>query len=137
MSYIGQSAFKYIPVDEDVELNLGPVADVIVEPTLVDFKTENYRYNHKGNIHGWDEIRKFKIEVRNTRNISAKVEILRNFDTPYWDLEKSKQFDEFEKVDMDTVKFTLKLSPSSAKKFEYILTTYHGVRQEDWTKASR
>ncbi len=136
MSYIGQSAFKYIPVDEDVELNLGPVADVIVEPTLMDFKTENYRYNYKGNIHGWDEIRKFRIEVRNTRDKPVKVEILRNFDTQYWDLEKSKQFDEFEKVDMDTVKFTLKLNPSSAKKFEYILTTYHGVRQEDWTKAS-
>ncbi|MHC4648896.1 MAG: hypothetical protein ACYTBJ_25870, partial [Planctomycetota bacterium] len=27
LGYVGQSAFKYIPVDEDVELNLGAVAD--------------------------------------------------------------------------------------------------------------
>jgi hypothetical protein len=40
LSYVGQSSFKYIPVDEDVELNLGAVADVVVEPTLMDFKTE-------------------------------------------------------------------------------------------------
>ncbi|MHC4157045.1 MAG: DUF4139 domain-containing protein, partial [Planctomycetota bacterium] len=36
LGYVGQSAFKYIPVDEDVELNLGAVADVVVEPKLMD-----------------------------------------------------------------------------------------------------
>ena len=35
LSYTGQSSFKYIPVDEDVELNLGPVANVVVEPKLM------------------------------------------------------------------------------------------------------
>ena len=135
LSYTGQSSFKYIPVDEDVELNLGPVANVVVEPTLMDFKTENYRFDRYRNIAGWDEIRTFKIEVRNTRELPVKVEIQRNFNTSYWKLKKSGDFDEFEKVDLDTVKFTLILEPRSAKKFEYTLTTYHGVRQEDWTRA--
>ena len=134
LSYTGQSSFKYIPVDEDVELNLGPIADIVVEPNLMDFKTDNYRFDNKGNISGWDEIRKFKIEVRNTRQIPVKVEIQRNFNTTYWDLEKSGEFDGFEKVDMDTAKFILTLGANSAKKFDYILTTYHGIRQEDWSK---
>ncbi|MHC4085802.1 MAG: DUF4139 domain-containing protein [Planctomycetota bacterium] len=137
LSYTGQSSFKYIPVDEDVELNLGAVGDVVVEPTLMDFETKNYRFNRDRNISGWDEVRKFKIEVRNTRDIPAKVEIKRNFNTQYWNLEKSGDFGEFENVDLDTVKFTLTLDPRSAKEFGYILTTYHGVRQEDWTKTSR
>ena len=34
LAYEGQSSFKYIPVGEEVELNLGAVADVVVEPTL-------------------------------------------------------------------------------------------------------
>jgi len=131
LSYTGQSSFKYIPVDEDVELNLGPVANVVVEPTLMDFKTNNYRYDNHKNIYGWDEIRKFKVEVRNTRDLPVKVEIQRNFNTQYWTIEKSGKFDGFEKVDLDTVKFTLTLKPRSAKKFEYALTTYHGVRQEE------
>jgi hypothetical protein len=131
LSYTGQSSFKYIPVDEDVELNLGPVANVVVEPTLMDYRTENYRFDRRDNITGWDEVRKFKIEVRNTREIGVKVEIQRNFNTPYWKLEKSGEFDKFEKVDLDTVKFTLILEPRSAKKFEYTLTTYHGVRREE------
>ena len=134
LSYTGQSSFKYIPVDEDVELNLGPVADVVVEPKLMDFATDNYDFDRKGNISGWDEIRKFKVEVKNTRGIPIKVEIKRNFGTSYWDLKKTGDFGKYEKVDKDTVKFTLTLKPASAKKFEYVLTTYHGTRQEHWSK---
>ena len=130
LSYTGQSSFKYIPVDEDVELSLGPVADVVVEPKLMDFKTENYKYDNSGNISGWDEIRKFDVEVKNTRDIPVKIEIQRNFNTVYWDLEKSGQFDDFEKVDKDTVKFTLMLEPRSKKQFTYTLTTYHGTRAQ-------
>ena len=137
LSYVGQSAFKYIPVDEDVELNLGPVGDVVVESMLMDFKTDNYRFDRNRNISGWDETRAFKIEVRNTRQIPARIEIQRNFNTPYWKLEKSGEFGQFEKVDVDTVKFTLTLEPRSTKKFEYGLTTYHGVRQEDFTRESK
>jgi hypothetical protein len=131
LSYVGQSSFKYIPVDEDVELNLGGVADVVVEPTLMDFKTTNYRFDRWRNISGWDEIRTFKIEVRNTRELPVKVEIKRNFNTQAWDLETTS---EFEKEDVDTIKFTLEFGPRSKKQLEYTLTTYHGVRQEDWTK---
>jgi hypothetical protein len=137
LSYVGQSAFKYIPVDEDVELNLGPVGDIVVESKLMDFKTDNYRFDRNRNVSGWDEIRTFKIEVKNTREIPAKIEIQRNFNTPYWTLTKSGDFGQFEKVDVDTVKFTLMLEPRSAKKFAYVLTTYHGVRQEDQTRSMR
>ncbi len=132
LSYTGQSSFKYVPVDEDVELNLGAVANVVVEPKLMDFKTENYRFNRSGNVSGWDEIRTFKIEVKNTRGIDVKVEIKRNFNTMYWKLAKSGDFDKFEPVDKDTVKFTLTLKPRSIRKFEYVLRTYHGTRENDW-----
>jgi len=132
LSYTGQSSFKYIPVDEDVELNLGPVANVVVEPKLMDFKTENYRFDRRGNVSGWDEIHTFGIEVRNTHDISVKVEIKRNFNTQYWDIDNSGDFGAFEKVNLNTVKFTLDLQPRSVKKFEYVLRTYHGDREEDW-----
>jgi hypothetical protein len=132
LSYTGQSSFKYVPVDEDVELNLGAVANVVVEPKLMDFKTENYRFDRRGNVSGWDEVRTFKIEVKNTRDIGVKVEIKRNFNTTYWKLAKSGDFGQFEEVDKDTVKFTLTLKPRSAREFGYVLRTYHGERQESW-----
>ena len=132
LSYTGQSSFKYIPVDEDVELNLGPVANVVVKPKLMDFKTENYRFDNRGNVSGWDEIRTFNVEVKNTREIPVKVEIQRNFNSQYWDITETGDFDNYEKVDSDTVKFTLMLEPGSVRKFEYTLRTYHGMRQENW-----
>ncbi|NQT01398.1 MAG: DUF4139 domain-containing protein [Planctomycetes bacterium] len=131
LSYTGQSSFKYIPVDEDVELNLGAVANVVVEPKLMNFETGNYEFDRRGNVSGWDEIRTFEIEVKNTRDIGVKVEIKRNFNTTYWKLNRSGDFGKFESVDMDTVKFTLVLKPRSARKFEYVLRTYHGTREDD------
>jgi hypothetical protein len=131
LSYTGQSSFKYIPVDEDVELNLGAVADIVVKPKLMDYKTENYEFDRRGDVSGWDEIRTFEIEVKNTRDIDAKVEIKRNFNTSIWQLTRNGDFSEFEKVDIDTVKFTLELKPRSVKKFEYVLRTYHGTRTDD------
>jgi hypothetical protein len=137
LSYTGQSSFKYIPVDEDVELNLGAVSDIVVEPTLMEVRTDNYRFDRNRNIAGWDEIRTFEIMVKNTRDIPVKVEIQRNFPTTYWTLQRSGQVEEYEKVDQDTVKFTLLLAPRSERKFQYTLTTYNGTRMQDWTRLSQ
>ncbi len=132
LSYTGQSAFKYIPVDEDVELNLGPAANVVAEPKLMNFKTENYRFDRRGDVSGWDEIRTFAVEVRNTRDTAVKVEIKRNFNTGYWDLTKSGDSGTYDKEDQGTVKFTLDMEPRSTSQFQYVLRTYHGNRQENW-----
>jgi hypothetical protein len=135
LSYEGTSSFKYIPVGEDVELNLGPVSNVIVEPKLMDEKTDNYRFDNKGNINGWDEIRTFKLDIKNTRDLPVKIEIKRNFHPHTWDIKnigKAKKY--YEKIDMNTVKYTLTLEPQSKQTLEYELTTYQGTRTEDWTK---
>lgn len=130
LSYEGESRFKYIPVNEDVELDLGAVANVIVKPTLMDYKTERYLFDSKGNISGWDEVNEFEIEVKNTRDLPIKVEIKRNFKTSHWDIEKLGDFGHYEKVDLDTIKFTLSLLARETKKFRYILTTHHGRRAD-------
>jgi hypothetical protein len=104
------------------------VQDVVVEPRLMDFRTEKYKFDRRGNISGWDEVRTFKIHVKNTRALDVEVQIKRNFDTKHWDLNKSGDFGDFEKVDVDTVKFTLRLKARSKKQFTYILTSHHGTR---------
>jgi len=131
LAYVGQSSFKYIPVNEDVELNLGSVADIVVEPTLMKYETENYEW-HNDRITGWDEIRTFKVEVRNTRDLAVKVEIKRNFPTQHWDITRTGQFGTYGKYDLNTVKFTLLLQPHSKKGFGYTVRTYHGTREDDW-----
>jgi len=125
LSNEGTSSFKYIPVGEEVELNLGVVSNVIVKPTLMDEKTDNYRFNTKGNIDGWDEIHSFKLEVKNTRDLPVKIEIKRHFHPRQWDIKNIGK------------EYTLTLDPQSEKTIEYELTTYHGTRTEDWTRKHR
>ncbi|MEJ2647538.1 MAG: DUF4139 domain-containing protein [Sedimentisphaerales bacterium] len=128
LSYTGQSDFKYIPVNEEVELNLGSVANVVVEPKTMDFRTENYRFDSPGNIIGWDEIRTYQIEVRNTRDIPIKVEIKRNFPNQFWQLTGN---DDYEEYNSTSIKFTLEMNPESKQTLNYTLRTFHGTREDD------
>ena len=136
LSYTGQAGFKYIPVDEDVELNLGAAPDVRVKPKLMKYGTANYAFDRRGNIDGFDEINKFKVEVENFRDIPVRVEVTRNFPNQYFELKKSGDVGKFEKVDMDTVKFTLDLKPNSKREFQYTHTQYHGTRQDRFASSS-
>jgi hypothetical protein len=130
LAYEGQSRFKYIPVGEDVELNLGPVRNVVVEPTLMDFETANYLFDKEGNVSGWEEIRRYTVVVKNTRDIPVRVQVSRNFETSHWDVQVSGDYGTYEKLDLDTVRFTLSLPGNSTQEFAYRLTTYHGRRAE-------
>jgi hypothetical protein len=123
LSYESASSFKYIPVNEKVELNLGAVQNVVVKPTLMNRETENYRYNRHRNISGWDEIQTWKMEVKNTRDIPVEIEIKRNFKTTKWEIETKQKY---EWHDKNTIKIELKLKPGENEKFQYTLTIHHG-----------
>jgi hypothetical protein len=131
LSYVGGTAIKYIPVNEEVELNLGPARLVNVEPKLMDFKTENYIFDNSGNISGWDEIHTWKIEMTNTRTLPIQIEITRGFDTSYWALQSGTPY---EKHDASHARFMLELEPRSKQTLEYTVRTCHGTREESLTQ---
>ena len=133
LSYVGGTSIKYIPVDEEIELNLGPARLVDVEPKLMDFKTDNYIFDKKGNVAGWDEIRTWKIEITNPRTLAIEIEITRGFGTAYWTMQADIPY---EKHDATHARFKVNLEPRKKKAFEYTVTTYHGVREEALTRNS-
>jgi hypothetical protein len=130
LSYVGGTGIKYIPVNGDVELNLGPARLVTVEPKLMDFKAENYMFDAKRNVSGWDEVRTWKIEVTNTRTLPIEVEITRGFGTAYWTLQLDGQDIPYEKYDVTHARFKLNLEPRSKREFTYTVRTYHGQREQ-------
>jgi len=138
--YVGGTSVKYIPVNEEVELDLGPARLVEVEPTLMDFKTANYVFDTRKDIAGWDEIRTWKMEITNTRELPIAIEITRGLATAYWTLvvvDPAPVADDavsYKKHDATHARFELKLKPASKRTFGYTVTTYHGVREEDLTK---
>jgi len=130
LSYTGQAGFKYIPVDENVELNLGAAPDVRVKPKLMKYSTANYSFDRRGNIDGFDEIKTFKVEVENFRDIPVRVEVTRNFPNQFFTFDKSGDLAKFEQVDLDTVKFTIDLPANGKREFGYTHTQLHGTRHD-------
>ncbi|MEK7992913.1 MAG: hypothetical protein AAB403_03815, partial [Planctomycetota bacterium] len=127
LSYVGGTSVKYIPVNEEVELNLGPARLVQVEPKLMDYKTESYAFDTNGNVAGWEEIRTWKTETTNTRTLPIEIEITRGFGTAYWTLQTDVPY---EKYDATHARFKLQLEPASKRAFDYTVRTYHGTREE-------
>jgi hypothetical protein len=130
LSYEGQSSFKYIPVGEDIELQLGPTQKILVEAKLMDTSTYDFLYDNNLNINGWKQDQLYTIEVSNTRPIPIRIEIKRHFNTTAWDIKNTGDCGDYEKVDARSVKYTLELPPRSKQTFNYLLTTRYG-RQID------
>jgi len=135
LSYVGGTDIKYIPVDEEVELNLGPARLVKVEPVLMDYKKDNFVFEWwRGNITGWDEIQTWKLKIVNTRPLPVEIEITRRIDYPYWTLQADIPY---EKYDARHVRFKINLEPRSQQTFEYTVRIYHGERKEFWQRIQK
>jgi hypothetical protein len=105
------------------------VQDVILEPTLMKTATTAIQFDGNGNIRGWDEVTEWQIEVKNTRDLPVTVEVSRHFAHQFWDLQKPEGV-QFEKVDLDTIRYRLTLKPRESRKFEYTHTLHQGNNQD-------
>jgi hypothetical protein len=127
LSYVGAQKTRYIPKGEEVNLNMGPSREVSVKAILMDYRTDNYEWMNEA-ITGWDEHRTVKIEVANYRGMPVQVEVRRNFPVTAWKLDNEGDTGRHEKVDADTVQYTLDLDTRSKKTFIYSVTLHRGSR---------
>jgi hypothetical protein len=129
LAFEGTSRTKYIPVDQKCELDLGVARKVLVEPKLLEQRFERHTFDRWGNVSGWDEVRTWRVEVKNRRNVATKVEITRNFRHQYFTLKNRGDFGEYKKDDLDTTKYTLVLGPGEEKRFTTVVTFREGDRR--------
>ncbi len=123
LAYVGATTVKYIPINERVEMDLGPDAGVLVKPTLMNWEKANLAYDANGNVTGWTTKATWEIELQNSRDIDIRLDIRRNFSGD-WALDTQTPF---EKMDANKVKFLLPLQPREKQKLTYTLTTRHGT----------
>ncbi len=121
-SFVGRSAVKYVPVDEQVELELGNDREVMVEPTLMNWIKTNVQFDSNGNVKGWTLKETWEIEAQNSKDIDVVLDVRRNFSGD-WTLNTTS---EFEKVDAGRIKFVIPLKPREQRKFSYEVTTNFG-----------
>ncbi|MCF7975628.1 MAG: DUF4139 domain-containing protein [Phycisphaerae bacterium] len=133
LTYVGASEFKYIPVNQEVTLDMGPARYVKIEPTLMSFKTTDHTFDPNGNLTGWSKSRQWEIEVTNTRSIPVKIEITRALELDAWTLDQHSDTMTYEKYNTREARFTMTLAPREQRHETYTVTTYHGTNQKPTT----
>src|ERR1051325_1673581 len=122
-SFVGRTSVKYIPINEQVELELGNDLEVMVKPTLMSWEKSDVRFDKDGNVAGWTTKETWQIEVQNSKEIEVVLDIRRNFAGDWTVKTESK----YEKVDANKIKFVLPLNSREKQAFTYELTTRYGT----------
>ena len=121
--FIGRTSVKYIPINEAVEMELGPDREVLVKPTLTNYVKQDISFDNNGNVKGWTTKETWEIELQNSKDIDVVLDVRRNFRGD-WSLTTPAAY---EKVDATKVKFVLPLKPREKQKFTYEVTVKHGT----------
>jgi hypothetical protein len=123
LAFTGATQVKYIPVNEEVEMELGNDREVLVKPRLMNWIKEDVRFDKDGNVAGWTTRETWEFELQNSKDIPIVLDIRRSFPGD-WDLKTAAQH---EKLDATKVKFVLPLQPREKQKLSYELTTRYGI----------
>jgi hypothetical protein len=123
LAFTGATSVKYIPVNEEVEMELGNDREVLVKPRLMNWVKQDVRFDRDGNVAGWTTIETWEIELQNSKDIPIVLDVRRNF-AGDWTLKTDAAF---EKVDATKVKFVQPLQPRAKQTLTYELTTRYGT----------
>ena len=122
-AFVGRTNVKYIPINEQVEMELGNDLEVMVKPTLMNWEKLDLRFDKDGNISGWTTKETWQIEVQNSKDIDVMLDIRRNFQGD-WEVKADAKY---EKVDANKIKFVLPLKSREKQTFMYEVTTRYGT----------
>jgi hypothetical protein len=125
LAFVGQHAIKYMPIGEDVELNLGPDPDVLIERKVMDLKKLNFTtemWGRTSRIVGYDTKTFLKTRVKNTKDLAIQFEIERTIGGD-WELDCEHAYD---KLDENNIRFVMQLKPGEERTFTYTVTHHHG-----------
>ncbi|MBT3270981.1 hypothetical protein HN371_27820 [Candidatus Poribacteria bacterium] len=116
VSFIGQNSIEFSPVSKEIKLDLGPELAVEVERSQMDFARMNLAYNDDGDVSHFDTEEEMRIEARNFRPESVRLEIPERINGQ-WEMLNSTE--EFEPKDANTIQYTLDIGPGETKTITY------------------
>ena len=122
-SFVGRTAVKYIPIGEQVEMQLGNDQEVMCKPTLMNWEKTDIHFDGNGAVTGWTIKEAWQVETQNSKDIDITLDVRRNFSGD-WSLATDAKY---EKVDASKVKFILPLKSREQQKLAYEITTRYGT----------
>jgi hypothetical protein len=126
LSFLGQQQVKYVPIKEEIELNVGHDEEVVHKRKLMKVERSQFKFDRPARaepiVVGWDETSSYREEVRNYKAKPVKME-LRHVIPGDTDLKA-----EAAKLhDFQTVEFTVEAKPATTFAWEYAYTQHMGT----------
>lgn len=122
----GQTNYKYIPLGEEVELNLGNDGLLQYEERVLQSERDELQFDNFGNVTGWDESRTVELELRNSRSRPVPVKLTHLLDGD-WSFQNVSESN-FEKVDESAIRWNLNLAGGEKKIIRYTVVVRTGSR---------
>ena len=122
LSYLGHTKINYVPIKEDIELNVGTDDEVVHKRTCMRVERSNFVF-HGNSVAGWDETRHWKEEIRNFKSKAIRMEI-RHVIAGDVDVKA----EDARLHDYHTLEFTHDVKPGQIFAWHYECTHHLGVR---------
>ena len=126
LSFLGQQRVKYVPIKEEIELNVGRDEEVVAKRKLMKVERSQFKFDRPARaeptVVGWDETYSYREEVRNYKAKPVRMEV-RHVIPGDVDLkaEGAKLYD------FQTVEFTVDAKPATTFAWEYTYTQHQGT----------
>jgi len=129
LSYLGQQQVRYVPIDAEIEVNLGPDDLVVYETMKMSTERFNFHFDTRPRIpqvDGWDETQEWLDTVRNYRTKPITFELRRIWegDVDYYSDVKTALFD------YRTTETTFTVGPRDKTDYPCTVTFHMGFNQK-------
>ncbi len=122
LCFLGQEKIKYVPIKDDIELNVGTDDEVVEERKCIKVARSNFIFDHRPpRVVGWDETQSWTEEIRNHKAKAIRME-LRHIIPGDIELEA----EDARLHDYRTMQFTYDVKPHKKFAWNYQYTQHHG-----------
>jgi hypothetical protein len=123
LSYLGQQVLRYVPIQADIEVNLGADDLVVYEQRKTHTSRNNFQFDKNNNhVTGWDENQRWIGTVRNyhTKPIAFELRLIMNGDV---DLTAAQTMS----FDYRTIETKLNVEQRGNANYPFAATIHHGA----------
>lgn len=127
LRFEGTTQYKYIPIGQEAELNLGSDGMVLLERETLEKSRRNFEYDDDGDVIGWDDVLTNRLEIKNARDQKVPVKLTEYLEQD-WEI-KSTTDEDYKKMDDRSVRWEFDIEADSEKVIEYTVVYRRGSRQ--------
>jgi len=127
LAFLGQQSIRYVPIKEDIELNVGTDDELVCESKRLGVERFNFKFHPVHNyVIGWDERQRWSEEFRNHKDKPVRLEVRRVIDG---DVDFKAEVAKLH--DYHTVEYTFDVKPGTRFDwhYEYVVHNDANARQ--------